>query len=70
MRLRLVNGASDINRAGHWNIGLPTLGPDRDFGGTWVVAVLLFQRLLKRSNIHGNLILSIFRRPSQLNLTC
>jgi hypothetical protein len=55
--LGLIDGTSDINRACYRNIRLPAFGPDCDLRGIWVTAVLLFQRLLKRSNIHGNLFL-------------
>src|ERR1039457_2138802 len=57
----LVNGTSDIDRACYRNIRLSAFRPDGDFRGIWVIAVLLFQRLLKRSNIHGNLVLYITR---------
>jgi hypothetical protein len=56
MGLSLVDGTSHIDRAGHRNIRLSTLCPDCDLRGIWVIAVLVFQRLLERSNIHVNLI--------------
>src|SRR6266566_5934509 len=60
----MVDGTPDVDRACHRNIRLSTLRPDCDLRGIWVTAVLLFQRLLKRSKIHGNLgvlFLAIFR---------
>jgi hypothetical protein len=54
--LGLVDGTSDIDRACHRNIRLSTFRPDSDSRGIWIIAVLVFQRLLKRSNIHGNLV--------------
>src|SRR6267378_64642 len=57
--LGLVDGASEIDRACHRNIRLPALRPQSDMRGIWVIAVLLFQRLLKQSKIHGNLVLNI-----------
>ena len=56
--LGLVDGASDIDRACHRNIRLPAFCPKRDVRGIGVTAVLLFQRLLKRSKIHSTLILT------------
>jgi hypothetical protein len=53
----LVNGAPDVDRACYRNIGLATFRPDGDFRGVGVAAVMFFQRFLKRSEIHGNLIL-------------
>src|SRR5882672_7110657 len=49
-----VDGASNIDRACNRNIRLPAFCPESDLGSIWVVAVLLFERLLKRSKIHGN----------------
>jgi hypothetical protein len=57
--LGLVDGASEIDRACHRNIRLPAFRPQGDARGIWVIAVLLFQRLLKRSNIHCDLVLYI-----------
>src|SRR3984893_4366007 len=53
--LRMVEGTSDIDRACYRNIRLSTLCPDCDLRGIRVSAVLVFQRLLERSNIHVNL---------------
>src|SRR5712692_4082401 len=55
--LGLVDGASEIDRACHRNIRLSAFRPQSDMRGIWVIAVLLFQRLLKRSKIHGTLVL-------------
>src|SRR4029077_49626 len=52
----LVDGPSDIDRTGSWDIRLPALRPQRDLRGIRVIAVLLFQRLLKRSKIHCDLV--------------
>jgi len=57
VRLGLVDGASDIDRTSYGGVGLPAFGPDGDFRRTRVVAVLLFQRLLQRSDVHVNLVL-------------
>jgi len=54
----MVEGTSDIDRACYRNIRLSTLCPDCDFRGIWVIAILVFQRLLERSNIHVNLVMS------------
>src|SRR6266404_3956943 len=57
--LGLVDGTSEIDRACHRNIRLGAFCPQSDTRGIWVIAVLLFQRLLKRSKIHGDLVLDI-----------
>src|SRR5712692_8963122 len=57
--LGMVDGTSDIDRACHRNFRLPAFRPESDLRGIWVIAVLLFQRLLKRSKFHGNLIIFI-----------
>jgi Protein of unknown function (DUF4242) len=57
VRLGLVDGTSDIDGARHRNIGLSPFRTNFDFRGIWVITVLFFQRLLKRSNIHGDLLL-------------
>ena len=46
MGLGMVDGTSDIDRACHRNIRLPAFRPESDSRGIWVIAVLLFQRLL------------------------
>jgi hypothetical protein len=56
---RLVNGASEIHRAGYRNIRLSALCAEGDARGAWVTAVLILQRFLQRSKIHGNLIIFI-----------
>src|ERR1700730_7851915 len=56
--LGMVEGTSDIDRACYRNIRLSTLCPDCDLGGIWVIAALVFQRLLERSDIHVNLVSS------------
>jgi hypothetical protein len=56
VRLGLVDGTSKIDGARYRHICLAAFGTDCDFRGIWIVAVLLFQRFLKGSNIHGNLI--------------
>jgi hypothetical protein len=60
----VVDGTPDIDRARNRNIRLPAFRPESDLRSIWVIAVLLFQRLLERAKIHGNLILlflAIFR---------
>ena len=47
----LIDGASDINRACDRGIRLPAFRPDSDSRRARVTAVLLFQRLLKRSKV-------------------
>src|SRR5438132_11982563 len=54
--LGLVDGASNIDRACNRNLRLPAFRPESDLRSIWVVAVLLFERLLQRSKIHGNLV--------------
>src|SRR6202040_840419 len=49
--LGIVDGTSDIDRACNRNICLAAFCPESDLRSIWVITVLLFQRLLKRSNI-------------------
>jgi len=56
--LGLVDGVSDIKRACYRNIRLPAFRLDCDLRGIWIIAALFFERLLKRSNIHGNVVRS------------
>ena len=54
--LCLVNGTPDVYRACYGNAGLSTFCPDDDLRGIGITAVVFFQRFLKRSEIHGNVI--------------
>src|SRR5436190_1063506 len=57
--LGFVDGASNVDRACNRSIRrLPAFRTESDLGSIWVVAVLLFERFLKRSKIHGT---SFFR---------
>jgi hypothetical protein len=67
MRFRLVDGAPDVDRACDRNIGLGAFRPDSDSRRSRITAVLLFQRFLKRSKVHRNLIsCELFRRPGEI----
>src|SRR5262249_12850558 len=49
---RLINGASDVDRARHGRWCLAAPGHKRDSRAAWVATVEFFQRLLHRSQIH------------------
>jgi len=53
----VVDGTPYIDRACNRNIRLPAFRPESNLRSIWVIAVLLFQWLLERAKIHGNLIL-------------
>jgi hypothetical protein len=57
--LRVVDGSTDIYRAGDGGIGLAALGAKSDSGGTGIEAVLVFEGFLQRANVHGNLIVFV-----------